>query len=74
MDLLTEDQQALLREIEEKFRPGEDESDMGILYETTGFRVERDAASLRFWENYRDFEELGTCNLVREDKNEKIKA
>ena len=47
---------------------------MGILYETTGFQVEDDETSLRFWENYRDFEELGTNNLVRADKNEEIKA
>ena len=45
VELLTDGQRALLREIEEKFRPGEDESDMGILYETTGFQVERGAAS-----------------------------
>ena len=45
---------------------------MGILYETTGFQVEDDETFLRFWENYRDFEELGTNNLVRADKNEEI--
>ena len=73
-ELLTDDQRALLREIDKKFRPGEDKSDMGILYETTGFQVERDEASWRFWENYGDFEKLGTSKLVREDKNEEIVA
>ena len=47
---------------------------MGILFETTGFQVERGEASWRFWENYGDFEELGTSNLVREDKNEEVIA
>ena len=62
----------MLREIEERFRPGEDEGDMGILFETTGFQVESDDTSWRFWEDYRDFEELGTTNLVRADKNEEL--
>ena len=47
---------------------------MGILYETTGFQVERDEASWRFWENYGDFEKLGSSKLVREDKDEEIVA
>ena len=64
----------MLREIEEKFRPGEDESDMGILFETTGYPVESsDDISWRFWDDYCDFEEgLGTTNLVRADKNEEL--
>ena len=47
---------------------------MGILFETTGFQLERDEKAGCFWENYRDFEELGSTNLVREDKNEAIGA
>ena len=64
----------MLREIEERFRPREDEGDMGILFETTGFKVESSESSWRFWENYCDFEELGTTNLVRADKNEELAA
>ena len=47
---------------------------MGILFETTGFKVESDEALERFWENYRDFESLSSTNLVREDKNERVAA
>ena len=53
---------------------------MGILYETTGFKLlergdEKTMApdKQRFWQNYQDFEELGSTNLVREDKNEEVK-
>ena len=41
---------------------------MSILYEVTGFQTSSD--NLQFWENYRDFEELGEGKLVRDDKNE----
>ena len=47
---------------------------MGILFETTGFKVESDESLERFWENYRDFESLSSTNLVREDKNERVAA
>ena len=41
---------------------------MSILYEVTGFQTLSD--NLQFWENYRDFEELGEGKLVRDDKDE----
>ena len=41
---------------------------MSILYEVTGFQTLSD--NLQFWENYRDFEELGESKLVRDDKDE----
>ena len=47
---------------------------MGILFETTGFKVESDEALERFWENYRDFESLSSTNFIREDKNERVAA
>ena len=47
---------------------------MGILYETTGFRIEKDEHTWRFWENYKEIEQLGASNLVREDKNEEVIA
>ena len=64
----------MLREVEERFKPVDDESDMGILFETTGFQVGKDDTSWRFWEDYCDFEELGSTNLVRADKNEELGA
>ena len=65
---------ALLQEIQERFSPEEDEFDMCILYETTGYRIENDERTWRIWENYRDIEQLGESNLVRDDKDEQIKA
>ena len=46
-----------MREIRHEFRPNEDSTDMSILYEITGYQVEN--ASETFWEQYKDFEELG---------------
>ena len=71
-DKLTEDQVKLLMEISEQFSPEDSAADLSILYETTGFQAESD--NFQFWENYQDFEELGSVNLVRQDKNEQIIA
>ena len=65
---LTEEQKALLQEISEQFSPEDSAADMSILYEVTGFQTESE--NFQFWENYRDFEELGEGKLVREDKDE----
>ena len=69
---LTESQKALLKEISEKFSPEDSAADLSILFETTGFQA--DSENFEFWENYRDFDELGGENLVRNDKNEEALA
>ena len=65
---MTKEQKALLTEISEQFSPDENAADMSILYEVTGFQTESE--NFQFWENYKDFEELGEGKLVREDKDE----
>ena len=65
---LTEEQKALLKEISEHFSPEDSAADMSILYEVTGLQTESE--NFQFWENYKDFEELGEGKLVREDKDE----
>ena len=61
-----------MREIRQEFRPNEDSTDMSILYEITGYQVEN--ASETFWDQYKDFEELGQNKLVKTDKNEVLMA
>ena len=65
---LTAAQKELLKEIVENFSPEDSAADLSILYETTGFQAENE--NFQFWENYKDFEELGEGKLVREDKDE----
>ena len=57
-----------MTEISEQFSPEDSAADMSILYEVTGFQTESE--NFQFWENYKDFEELGEGKLVREDKDE----
>ena len=57
-----------MKTIVENFSPEDSAADLSILYETTGFQAESE--NFQFWENYKDFEELGQSKLVREDKNE----
>ena len=61
-----------MKTIVENFSPEDSAADLSILYETTGFQAESE--NFQFWENYKDFEELGQSKLVREDKNEYIIA
>ena len=72
MEGLTEAQRALLQEVADEFNPEEEAADMAILYEVTGFQTE--SHNFQFWDNYRDFEELGETKLVRNDKNEEKPA
>ena len=58
-------------EISEQFSPEDSATDLSILYEVTGFQGLSD--NFQFWENYQDFEELGSVNLVRQDKDEQVK-
>ena len=69
---LTSGQKELLKTIVENFSPEDSAADLSILYETTGFQAESE--NFQFWENYKDFEELGQTKLVRQDKNEEIIA
>ena len=41
---------------------------MSILYEITGFKAESE--SFDFWDNYRDFEELGEGKLIGRGRDE----
>ena len=55
-------------EIQEQFKPEDSAADLSILYEVTGFQAESD--NYQYWDNYKDFEELGESNLIRDDKDE----
>ena len=67
---LSEDQVKLLSEIVEQFRSEDNDADMSILYEVTGFKA--DSSDATFWHNYQDFEDLANMSLVRLDKNELV--
>ena len=59
----------LLREISNQFSPEDNDADLGILFECTGFKSSTDSAL--FWENYKDFVEPDEGDkLVNEDKYE----
>ena len=60
---LTATQKELLKTIVQNFSPEDSAADLSILYETTGFQAESE--NFQFWENYKDFEELGQTKLVR---------
>ena len=65
---LTKKQVQLLKEISDSFSPGDNAADLGILYEITGFKA--DSENFEFWEQYRDFEELGDDKLVGKGRDE----
>ena len=66
---LTNDQLELLREIAEQFNPEDDQADLCILYECTGFKANTESAY--FWDNYQDFVEPGEWDkLANQKKNE----
>ena len=67
---LSEDQVKLLTEIVEQFRHEDNDADLSILYEVTGFKA--DSSDVNFWDNYQDFEDFANINLVRLDKNEQV--
>ena len=69
---LTDEQQELLMEIRNRFRPNEIPADLCILYEVSGY--EDEAQDPNWWDLYKDFAELGKDNLIREDKNEKLRS
>jgi len=68
MEHLTNDQQALLKEISEMFSPEDSAADMSILYEVTGYQAESE--NFQFWDNYGDFEDLSDQIINRRDKIE----
>lgn len=57
-----------MKEISDNFSPSESAADLSILYEVTGFKAESE--NFEFWENYRDFEELGEDKLVGKGRDE----
>ena len=64
---LTDDQKALLKEIQGKFDPLNNVSDVCILYEVTGYKDE--STEEDFWDQYLDYFELGNDqNLVKKNK------
>ena len=66
-ELLTEEQQELLKEIRDKFDPENVIADACILYEITQYKDS--SADDAFWDTYMDFFELGNDeNLIRADK------
>ena len=67
---LSEDQVKLLTEIVYQFRSDDNDADLSILYEVTGFKA--DSNELNFWDNYQDFDDFANINLVRLDKNELV--
>ena len=67
---LSEDQVKLLTEIVQQFRSEDNDADLSILYEVTGFKA--DSNELNFWDNYQDFDDFANINLVRLDKNELV--
>ena len=69
---LTEDQRKLLKEIFKDFSPQDNAADLGILFEVTGFQA--NAKRDQFWENYKDFNEPDSTNLVWPSKNEESKG
>ena len=56
LNRLTEDQLKLLEEIVEEFSPQDNATDLGILFEVTGFQANTEDD--KFWQNYQDFEDL----------------
>ena len=68
---LTDAQLALLKEINDEFRPDENAADLSILYEVTGFQADAPIGAA-YWDSYQDFEAvLGTRVLVNTKKDEK---
>ena len=65
---MTDLQLELLKEIAENFSPEDSAADLSILYEVTGYK--NDSQSCDFWDNYRDFEELGEDKLLSKRNNE----
>ena len=66
-ELLTKEQQELLKEIRDKFDPENVIADTCILYEITQYKDA--SADDAFWDTYMDFFELGNDeNLIRADK------
>ena len=66
-ELLTDQQQALLKEIRDKFDPENVIADACILYEITHYKDSTTDES--FWDTYMDFFELGNDeHLIRQDK------
>ena len=63
---LTTDQLELLREIAEQFSTEDDPADLCILYECTGFKANTESA--HFWDNYKDFVELGEEDILANEK------
>ena len=49
---LTEDHRALFKDLSELFSPKDDETDLGLLYEITGYRAESENS--KFWDGYGD--------------------
>ena len=45
-----------------EFSPQDNAADIGILFEVTGFQANGEED--QFWDNYQDFEELGSTNMV----------
>ena len=59
---LTDEQNDLLEEIDELFKPEENDADRCILYEVTQYQHE--SAPDNWWNQYDDYNELGCDNLV----------
>lgn len=59
----------MLAEIHDLFKPDENDADRCILYEVTNYKHE--SAPEFFWDQYDDFNELGSDELVNSNKIEK---
>ncbi len=59
---MTDEQNDLLEEIDELFKPEENDADRCILYEVTQYQHE--SAPDNWWNQYDDYNELGCDNLV----------
>ena len=66
---MSNEQNDLLAEIHNLFKPDENDADRCILYEVTNYKHE--SAPQFFWDQYDDFNELGSDELVNSNKIEK---
>ena len=71
-EFLTDDQRELLQDIQDQLNLDEGTIDLGIFYMVTGFKG--GSGSDEFWDNFADFALLGDTNMIRDDKNEEIRA
>ena len=63
---LTDEQNDLLEEIDQLFRPEQNDADRCILYEVTHYQHE--SATETFWSQYDDYSELGCDKLVNDKR------